>query len=117
MDHYRTNRKTNKKREKGNMSEISRLVLLIGVAVSLGACSDEQVPPPVSRANYSPSPALVRKVQVALRNRGYYAGLLDGFFGQNTAIGVQRFQVDHHQRVSPIIDRSLRVSLGIASDM
>ena len=99
------------------MSEISRLVLLIGVAVSLGACSDEQVPPPVFHANYSPSPALVRKVQIALRNRGYYAGLLDGFFGQDTAIGVQRFQVDHYQRVSPLIDRSLRVSLGIASDL
>jgi hypothetical protein len=97
------------------MSEISRLVILIGVAVSLGACSNEQIPPPVSHAMYSPSPAIVRKVQIALRYRGYYAGFADGFLGQDTQIGIQRFQVDHYLRVTPVIDRSLLVSLRIPS--
>jgi peptidoglycan hydrolase-like protein with peptidoglycan-binding domain len=55
----------------------------------------------------------VRKVQLALRSRGYYAGLIDGFIGQNTAIGIQRFQIDHDQKVIPVIDRSLLISLGI----
>ena len=97
------------------MSEISRLVLLIEVAVSLGACSNEQIPPPVSHAIYSPSPAIVRKVQIALRYRGYYAGVVDGFLGEETQIGIERFQLDHYLRVTPLIDRSLLVSLGIPS--
>jgi hypothetical protein len=97
------------------MAEIRRLMFLIGVTVSLGACSEEQLPPPKSHAMYPPNPAIAQKVQIALRNRGYYAGIVDGFLGQNTAIGIQRFQVDHYQRVKPVIDRSLLVSLGIAS--
>jgi hypothetical protein len=97
------------------MREISWLMLLIGVVVSLAGCSDEQVPPPISHAIYSPSPATIGKVQIALRNRGYYAGAVDEFIGQGTAIGIQRFQVDHYQRVAPVIDRSLLVSLGIVS--
>jgi hypothetical protein len=96
------------------MTEISRLMFLIGVSVSLGACSNEQVPPR-SGAIYAPDPAIVRKVQIALRNRGYYAGAATGFLGEGTAIGIQRFQVDHCQRVEPAIDRRLLVSLGIAS--
>jgi hypothetical protein len=92
-------------------------MLLIGVAVSVGACADEQFPPLKSYAMYSSSPAIVRKVQIALRNRGYYAGVLDGFLGEDTAIGIQRFQVDHCQRVAPVIDRSLLASLGIAKPL
>ncbi len=98
------------------MAEISRLMILIGVVGFLGACSDEQIPPARSHAMSSPNSAIVRKVQIALRNRGYYAGVVDGFLGQNTAIGIQRFQLDHDQRVKPVIERSLLVSLGIASD-
>jgi peptidoglycan hydrolase-like protein with peptidoglycan-binding domain len=92
-----------------------RLMLLIGVAVSLGACSDEQAPPPKWPTIYPANSATVRKVQIALRDRGYYAGVIDGFLGQNTEIGIQRFQVDHDQAARPYIDRALLVSLGIAS--
>ena len=99
------------------MREIPRLIILIEVALCLGACSDEQVPPPKSQAIYPANPAIVRKVQIALRNRGYYADAADGYLGENTAIGIQRFQVDHYQRVRPVIDRSLLVSLGIASHL
>lgn len=96
------------------MTEISRLMFLIGVSISLGACSNQQVVPR-SGTVYAPDPAIVRKVQIVLRNRGYYAGVANGFLGEGTAIGIQRFQVDHCQKVEPVIDRSLLVSLGIAS--
>jgi hypothetical protein len=96
------------------MAEIHRLIFPMALAVFLGACSQEQLAPPRSHAMYSPDPAMVRKVQIALRDRGYYAGVIDGWLGQNTAIGIQRFQVDHDQLVKPVIDRSLLVSLGIA---
>ena len=68
--------------EERNMAEISRLIILIGVVGFLGACSDEQIAPAQSHAITSPNPAIVRKVQIALRNRGYYAGVVDGFLGQ-----------------------------------
>jgi hypothetical protein len=97
------------------MAEIRRIMFLVGAVFSLGACSEEPILPPQSHASYSTNPAIVRKVQLALRNRGYYAGVIDGFLGQNTAIGIQRFQVDHCQIVTPLVDRSLLVSLGIAS--
>jgi hypothetical protein len=95
------------------MAELGRLMFLIGLVFSFGACSDEQVAPVHSSVIYPPDPAIVRKVQIALRERGYYAGLVDGFLGQNTAIGIQRFQVDHDQIVEPVIDQKLLVSLGL----
>jgi peptidoglycan hydrolase-like protein with peptidoglycan-binding domain len=98
------------------MAVTPRLMFLIGAIVSLGACSDQQVSPLQERSTYSHDPAIVRKVQVALRERGYYAGLVDGFLGQDTATGIERFQVDHDIAVVPRIDRSLLVSLGIRSN-
>lgn len=98
------------------MTEIPRLIVLIEVALCLGACSNEQVPPRKSQSAYPDNPAIVRKVQIALRHRGYYADAVDGYVGESTAIGIQRFQVDHCQRVRPVIDRTLLVSLGIANN-
>jgi peptidoglycan hydrolase-like protein with peptidoglycan-binding domain len=97
------------------MVAIVRLMVLIGIAVSLGACSDEQVPPAKSPTIYPADSAIVRKVQIALRNRGYYASVVDGFLGQSTALSIQRFQVDHDQVARPYIDRPLLVSLGIST--
>jgi peptidoglycan hydrolase-like protein with peptidoglycan-binding domain len=62
------------------------------------------------------NPAIVRKVQIALRNRGYYHELIDGDLGQATGIAIQRFQIDHSIRVIPLLDPSLLVSLGIHSN-
>jgi peptidoglycan hydrolase-like protein with peptidoglycan-binding domain len=59
---------------------------------------------------------VVREVQIALRDRGYYAGVVDGYLGQDTGYGIQRFQIDHDLRVKPTIDRPLLVSLGIVSE-
>jgi hypothetical protein len=96
-----------------NMVDMVRLILLIGVVVSLGACSVEQATPLKSPTIYPASPAIVRKVQIALRSRGYYTGVTDGFLGQGTAGAIQRFQVDHDQVARPFIDQALLVSLGI----
>jgi Putative peptidoglycan binding domain len=98
------------------MAEISRLIVLIGLAVSLGACSNQPVPPLKSNGFYPTNPATVRRVQIALRNRGYYAEVVDGFLGDSTATGIQRFQIDRGARAKPIIDRSLLLSLGIAGN-
>jgi hypothetical protein len=97
-----------------NTKNLLRLLFLLGIAVSLGSCSEEQVVPLKSVTVYTANPAIVRKVQLALRTRGYYTGAVDGFLGQNTALAIQRFQIDHDQMERPFIDRSLLVSLGIA---
>jgi hypothetical protein len=97
------------------MAGMTRILLSIGAAVSLGACGS-QVALPLHRQvmYYMPAAATVKKVQIALRDRGYYASSVDGFLGYNTDIAISRFQVDTCQRVKPIIDRSLLVSLGLA---
>ena len=62
---------------------------------------------------YSSNPSIVRAVQIALREQGFYAGYVTGFMGQSTAFGIERFQVEHCQRVKPIIDDELLQQLGI----
>jgi peptidoglycan hydrolase-like protein with peptidoglycan-binding domain len=98
------------------MAVTPRLIFLVGAAVSLVACSSEQAPPTLPQAMYHLNPNSVRKVQIALRERGYYAGVVDGYLGQDTANGIQRFQVDQCQRVKPVVVPPLLVSLGLASD-
>ena len=60
--------------------------------------------------------AVVKQVQLGLRQRGYYANGIDGFMGQNTREAIQRFEVDHCQRTAPLITRRLLISLGIERD-
>lgn len=98
------------------MARIPRLIFLLGTAFSLGACTSEQLSPPLPQSMYQNNPRNIRKVQIALRDRGDYAGFVDGYLGQYTGDGIQRFEVEHCLRVKPVIDRSLLVSLGIAND-
>ena len=49
----------------------------------------------------------------SLRQRHYYHGQLDGFFGQATAVAIERFQMDHDLYVKGVIDRQLLLALGI----
>jgi peptidoglycan hydrolase-like protein with peptidoglycan-binding domain len=93
---------------------IKRYLFLIGVAFSLAVCTEAQVPPTEQSVAYHANPPIVRKVQMALRNRGYYHGLVDGFLGGATGNAIQRFQIDHSIRVIPLLDPSLLVALGIA---
>jgi peptidoglycan hydrolase-like protein with peptidoglycan-binding domain len=53
-------------------------------------------------------------VQSALRQRHYYHEQVDGFFGQATAVAIERFQMDRDLYVKGVIDRQLLLALGIA---
>jgi hypothetical protein len=93
-------------------------LLSIGMAISLAVCAEGQgqLPPTEHSVAYHANPIIVRKVQVALRNRGYYHGLVDAYLGEETGIAIQRFQIDHSIRVIPLLDPSLLISLGIARE-
>jgi hypothetical protein len=95
---------------------MKRYLLLIGVAFSLAVCTEGQALPTEQSVVYHANPLIVRKVQVALRNRGYYHGLVDGNLGGATGIAIQRFQIDRSIRVIPLLDPSLLVALGIARE-
>ena len=99
------------------MAGIFRPIFLLGAAVALTACAGGKAPPLLPHETAQAGSHTVRKVQVALRERGYYAGVVDGFLGQDTGYGIQRFQVDHCQRVKPVVNRPLLVSLGIVSEV
>lgn len=86
-------------------------LLLIGVAISMAVSTEGQMPP---AAAYNFNRVIVRKVQIALRDRGYYHGLEDGFLGEATGDAIQLYQIDHRIRVIPLLDPSLLISLGIA---
>jgi hypothetical protein len=86
-------------------------LLLIGVAISLTVCAEGQMPPV---AGYNFNPVIVRKVQNALRDRGYYRGFEDGYLGEDTGIAIQMYQIDHRTQVIPLLGPSLLLSLGIA---
>ena len=62
------------------------------------------------------SDPIVTQVQLALRHRGYYAGPINGFLGQNTQIAIQKFEVCHRCVVAPLVTRWVLVALGIGSD-
>jgi peptidoglycan hydrolase-like protein with peptidoglycan-binding domain len=57
--------------------------------------------------------AVVKQVQRALRQRGYYPHAIDGFLGQDTGEAIQRFEVDHCLRTAPLVTRQLLIALGI----
>ncbi|MBV9672427.1 MAG: peptidoglycan-binding protein [Verrucomicrobia bacterium] len=63
---------------------------VIGGAFLVASCTTEKKPEPISPA-YFTNPALVREVQIALRNRGYYSDSADGFLGPSTAEAIQLY--------------------------
>lgn len=62
------------------------------------------------------STPIVEQVQLALRQRGYYRGEIDGFLGDNTQIAIQTFCVDNCHQAAPLVTRWLLVRLGIGSE-
>ena len=82
----------------------------------VGACKTNEpqgTPPPANVLSTSDA-ATVRAVQSALRQRHYYHEQVDGFFGQATAIAIERFQMDRDLYVKGVIDRQLLLALGIS---
>ena len=91
-----------------------RTICLIGILL-LGACKTNEPQgtlPPANRV-FIGDAATVRAVQSALRQRHYYHEQVDGFFGQATAVAIERFQMDRDLYVKGVIDRQLLLALGI----
>jgi hypothetical protein len=95
---------------------MKRKLLLIGAAISLAVSTEGHVPLTEHSIAYHDNPVIVRKVQIALRNRGYYHENADGYLGEATGIAIQMYQIDHCIRVIPLLDPSLLISLGIARE-
>ena len=91
-----------------------RTICLIGILL-LGACktNEPQGTPPPANVLWTTDTATIMAVQSALRQRHYYHEQVDGFFGQATAIAIERFQMDHDLYVKGVIDRQLLLALGI----
>jgi peptidoglycan hydrolase-like protein with peptidoglycan-binding domain len=92
-----------------------RTICLIGILL-VAACKTNEpqgTPPPANVLSTSDA-ATVRAVQSALRQRHYYHEQVDGFFGQATAIAIERFQMDRDLYVKGVIDRQLLLALGIS---
>ena len=92
-----------------------RAICLIGILL-VGGCktNEPQGTPLPANMPSSSDAATVRAVQSALRERHYYHEQVDGFFGQATAVAIERFQMDRDLYVKGVIDRQLLLALGIA---
>jgi len=129
-------RRTMKNKTKAKTGSASALVLFVLAVASLlvpGRAGDQPVRSPSHAtdldcqrgAQYrvnseavrlSLSDPIVKRVQLALRNRGYYTGPINGYLGENTQIAIQKFQVFHCCAVAPLVTRWVLVALGIGSD-
>jgi hypothetical protein len=58
---------------------------------------------------------LVADVQQNLRRLGYYSGMVDGILGPGTETAIQRYQVDHRQPVTGLLDRAMLSQLGVVT--
>ncbi|MBV9490028.1 MAG: peptidoglycan-binding protein [Verrucomicrobia bacterium] len=68
-----------------------------------------------ARADVRYSNRLVADVQQDLRRLGYYTGTVDGTLGPETESAIQRYQVDHRQPVTGLLDRAMLSQLGIVA--
>jgi peptidoglycan hydrolase-like protein with peptidoglycan-binding domain len=68
-----------------------------------------------ARADVRCRDRLVADVQQDLRRSGYYAGSVDGSLGPETEAAIQRYQLDHHQPVTGLLDRAMLSQLGIVT--
>jgi putative peptidoglycan binding protein len=55
----------------------------------------------------------VRSLQQSLRRLGFYDGLPDGYFGEQTQQAIENYQVAHNMAVTGIPDRALYSQLGV----
>ncbi|WP_228268303.1 peptidoglycan-binding protein [Acinetobacter nosocomialis] len=55
----------------------------------------------------------VKRVQMALVNRGYYSGKIDGDLGKNTRKAIANFQVDKNLTINGRMTTELLNSLGV----
>jgi hypothetical protein len=65
------------------------------------------------RADVRYSDREVADVQQDLRRLGYYSGMVDGTLGPETEAAIQRYQMEHQQHVTGLLDRGMLSQLGI----
>jgi peptidoglycan hydrolase-like protein with peptidoglycan-binding domain len=95
------------------VAAVRPILIMIVIAVAVTSCTSEPEQPLLGYGDYPHNSAIVRRVQIALRDRGYYHGNTDGYLGQETANAIELFQVEHCLRAKPVIDRPLLAGLGI----
>jgi hypothetical protein len=93
------------------------LVIVGSSGLSQSACANwrhEQVPYVPAESAYISNvrDSLVRMVQMALEDRGYYVGLNTGEFVFETRRAIRRYRADHGLPVVGKIDDELLASLG-----
>jgi peptidoglycan hydrolase-like protein with peptidoglycan-binding domain len=115
----------NKKAKAGSVDTLLLTILALASWPLAGGAHEQSIQPFQRGPQFSTTsePVLlslniptVEQVQLALRQRGYYRGEIDGFMGENTQIAIQIFYVDHCHQAAPVITRWLLAQLGIGSD-
>jgi len=95
------------------LAPLVSLALVIASPVSWAHQKHEHEEDGIVPAYFHYDPNQLKRVQIALRQRGYYSAGTDGFLGYYTDIAISRFQLDHRHDVRPIVDQWLLVTLGI----
>jgi len=71
---------------------------------------------PIFAYNNLPPDEVVINVQEALQDQGYYAGNIDGQFGNQTRDALAAYQRDHELEITAAIDEPTVQSLGLVTE-
>jgi peptidoglycan hydrolase-like protein with peptidoglycan-binding domain len=92
-----------------------RILMLVSASL-LGSgafAADEPVSPPTEQTSPEPSADISRRVQEKLRERGFYAGPINGDIGPNTQAALAQFQLSIPLPASGQLDDQTLAALGI----
>jgi peptidoglycan hydrolase-like protein with peptidoglycan-binding domain len=90
------------------------LVLVSASLLGPGAfAAGEPVSPPTEQTSPEPSADINRRVQEKLRERGFYAGPINGDIGPNTQAALAQFQLSIPLPASGQLDDQTLAALGI----
>jgi peptidoglycan hydrolase-like protein with peptidoglycan-binding domain len=90
---------------------MKRFVLVGAILLAAAACTDGQNRSPTSSASVAqPSPG-IRDAQARLKTLGYYDGAVDGFWGPETQVAVERYQRQNNLPVTKQLDQPTTAAL------
>jgi peptidoglycan hydrolase-like protein with peptidoglycan-binding domain len=90
------------------------LMLVSAPLITAGVfAADEPVSPPTEQTSPEPSADINRRVQEKLRERGFYAGPINGDIGPNTQAALAQFQLSIPLPASGQLDDQTLAALGI----
>ena len=96
------------------MNYLRILMLVSAPLLGPGAfAADEPVSPPTEQTPLEPSADINRRVQEKLRERGFYAGPINGDIGPNTQAALAQFQLSIPLPASGQLDDQTLAALGI----